>query len=100
MAASSSGLRNINRGRNGDRENPGAGETLEAAPRPLPLLLRAEDAAALCGTALRTWRTWGRMGKIPRPLHIGRLPFWRHEELKAWVEAGCPDRATWDAIRQ
>jgi predicted DNA-binding transcriptional regulator AlpA len=40
------------------------------------------------------------MGKTPRPIRIGRIPFWRYDELKAWVAAGCPDRATWDAIRE
>jgi len=65
-----------------------------------PLLLRATEAAALCGTSVRTWRTWGTSGKIPRPIYIGRIPFWRYGDLKAWVEAGCPERAAWDAIRQ
>ena len=65
-----------------------------------PLLLRAPEAASLCSTSVRTWRTWGTIGKIPRPIHIGRIPFWRYDELKAWVTAGCPDRATWDAIRE
>ena len=64
------------------------------------LLLRAEDAAALCSTSARTWRTWGTIGKIPRPIYIGRIPFWRYDELKAWVAAGCPDRAMWDTIRE
>ena len=65
-----------------------------------PLLLRAAQAAAVCGVSVRTWRTWGTLGKIPRPIYIGRTPFWRPEELKAWVAAGCPDRDRWDAMRQ
>ncbi len=64
------------------------------------LLLRAEGAAALCSTSVRTWRIWGTSGKIPRPIYIGRIPFWRYDELKAWVAAGCPDRAAWDAMRE
>jgi len=65
-----------------------------------PLLLRTAGAAALCSTSARTWRLWGMIGRIPRPVYIGRIPFWRYDELKAWVAAGCPDRATWDAIRE
>jgi len=65
-----------------------------------PLLLRAPEAAVLCSTSTRTWRTWGTIGKIPRPIHIGRIPFWRYDELKAWVDAGCPNRTTWDAMRE
>jgi len=65
-----------------------------------PLLLRTAGAAALCSTSVRTWRMWGMIGRIPRPVYIGRIPFWRYDELKAWVAAGCPNRATWDAIRE
>jgi hypothetical protein len=66
----------------------------------LPLLLTAAQAAALCNTSLRTWRTWDRTGKIPQPVCITRRIFWRPAELKAWVAAGCPDRLTWEAIRE
>jgi len=64
------------------------------------LLLKASEASALCNTSVRTWRTWDAAGRIPRPIHIGRSVFWRPEELKAWVAAGCPDRQTWEAIRE
>ena len=66
----------------------------------LPLILRAARAAEVCSTSARTWRTWGTMGKIPRPIYIGRIPFWRYDELQAWVAAGCPERTTWDAMRE
>jgi predicted DNA-binding transcriptional regulator AlpA len=64
-----------------------------------PLLLRAADAAALCDTSLRTWRTWDVAGKIPQPIRIGRSLRWRASELHAWIAAGCPDRSTWQAMQ-
>ena len=64
------------------------------------LLLTANEAAALCHTSSRTWRTWNTTGKIPRPIRIGHRTFWRPEELRDWVAAGCPDRETWEAMRQ
>jgi predicted DNA-binding transcriptional regulator AlpA len=64
------------------------------------LLLRAAEAARLCGTSVRTWRNWDIAGKIPQPVRVGRKIFWRPEELKAWIAAGCPDRLTWEAIRE
>jgi predicted DNA-binding transcriptional regulator AlpA len=68
---------------------------------PLPyLLLRAPQAAALLNTSVRTWRMWNATGKIPRPMHIGRGVYWPPDELKAWIAAGCPDRVTWEIIRQ
>ena len=64
-----------------------------------PFLLRAADAAARCGISVRTWRTWDATGKVPMPVRIGRVPFWRVEELQTWVAAGCPDRITWQSMR-
>jgi len=69
-------------------------------PGLMPLLLRAPQAAALCGTSVRTWRTWNVTGKIPRPVRIGRSILWPYAELQSWVTAGCPDRATWEAVRE
>ena len=65
-----------------------------------PLLLRVPEAAALCNSAVRTWRTLNAIGKIPRPIRLGRSIYWRPDELKAWVAAGCPDRVTWEAMQQ
>lgn len=68
-------------------------------PEPVasPLLLTARQAAALCGRSLRTWRSWDSVGAVPRPMRIGRSLMWRADELRRWVEAGCPDRAKWEA---
>jgi predicted DNA-binding transcriptional regulator AlpA len=65
-----------------------------------PFLLRATEAAGLCRVSLRTWRAWDATGKVPQPVRIGRAVFWRLEELRAWVAAGCPDRAAWQPGRK
>jgi predicted DNA-binding transcriptional regulator AlpA len=75
-------------------------ETAAASTSIAPLLLRAAEAAALCNMSLRSWRARDATGHIPRPVRIGRSTFWRPEELKAWVAAGCPDRVTWEALRE
>jgi predicted DNA-binding transcriptional regulator AlpA len=62
-----------------------------------PLLVSAKKAAAMCGKSLRTWRTWDAAGWIPRPVRIGRSTLWRADELRDWVDAGCPRRAEWEA---
>ena len=73
----------------------------DAIPTQVPvLLLTADEAAALCRTVPRTWRTWHSTGKIPQPIRIGRKTFWRPEELRDWIAAGCPDRETWNILRQ
>ena len=63
------------------------------------LLVSARQAAKLVDKSLRTWRTWDAAGWIPRPVRIGRSTLWRLEELHAWVAAGCPRRAEWEARR-
>jgi len=63
---------------------------------PNPLLLTARQAAAKCGKALRTWRSWDSAGWIPRPVRIGRSTLWRADELREWVAAGCPRREEWE----
>jgi hypothetical protein len=64
------------------------------------LLLIASQAAGMCNISERTWRAWDATGKIPRAIRIGHKVFWRPEELKAWVAAGCPERDVWEAMRQ
>jgi prophage regulatory protein len=64
------------------------------------LVLTAAEAAAMFQKSVRTWRTWDAAGKIPKPIRVGRAMYWRPEELKAWVAAGCPNRETWEAMRE
>jgi prophage regulatory protein len=64
------------------------------------LLLTASEAATMCGKSLRTWQSWDAAGRIPRPVRIGRSTMWRFYELQAWVAAGCPSRADWEAHRR
>lgn len=64
-----------------------------------PLLLTARKAATMCGKSIRTWRTWDAAGFIPQPVRIGRSTFWRVDELKEWIAAGCPNRSAWEVMR-
>jgi predicted DNA-binding transcriptional regulator AlpA len=48
---------------------------------------------------LRTVRTWDAAGKLPAPLRIGGRVVWRMDEVRAWLDAGAPDRETWTARR-
>jgi excisionase family DNA binding protein len=68
-------------------------------PAPVPLLLRAREAAAACAVSLATWRRWGAAGRCPAPVRNGSTVRWRREELREWVEAGMPGRKEWAARR-
>jgi predicted DNA-binding transcriptional regulator AlpA len=60
------------------------------------ILLPTAEAAKLCGVSIRTWYTWDQLGKIPKPLRVGRKLFWRRDEITAWIDEHCPPRDDWD----
>jgi len=59
------------------------------------ILLASRDAALLCGVTSRVWRVWHKLGYTPMPVQIGKMLFWKHKELEAWIDAGCPKRKAW-----
>jgi len=69
-------------------------------PIPVPpeaLLIDAEEVARRLDVSPRTiWRL-SSAGKLPKPLAVGGSRKWRADEIRRWVEAGCPARSAWDA---
>lgn len=65
------------------------------------LALSPKDAAAVLGISrAQLWKLHA-SGKIPLPVRLGtKAPRWRVDELRAWVNAGCPDRQTWQRMRE
>jgi predicted DNA-binding transcriptional regulator AlpA len=70
-----------------------------AGPADPPLVVDARRLAGMLGCGLRTVRTWDAAGKLPAPVRIGGRVVWRVSEIRAWLDAGAPDRETWAAIR-
>ncbi|MDY7107860.1 MAG: helix-turn-helix domain-containing protein [Planctomycetota bacterium] len=66
-----------------------------ALDRAMPLLVRARQAARMCGVGERTWRRWHAAGLVPAPVRVGGAVLWRVSELVAWTQAGAPSRAEW-----
>lgn len=63
------------------------------------LLISAEELATILKVSKRTlWRLLSG-AKLPRPVHVGRSPRWRLNEINAWIAAGCPDLESWQHIR-
>jgi len=63
------------------------------------LLSAAETARLLCisRSAFYTLLSSGRIG--PLPVRLGRSVRWRIDEIRDWVEAGCPSRDRWLALQ-
>jgi predicted DNA-binding transcriptional regulator AlpA len=60
--------------------------------RPMTLLLKGKDCAALCSVSLRTWQRWVAAGEAPRPVYICNAPRWVAAEIEAWVDAKLKSR--------
>src|SRR5262249_2571520 len=63
------------------------------------LLVPADVAGPRCGRSAASWWRDLAANRIPSPVKIGGRPLWRVQELREWVEAACPDRRTWEAMR-
>ena len=61
-----------------------------------PLVVDARRLGKLLSCGLRTVRTWDAGGKLPAPIRIGGRVVWRVEEIRAWLDAGAPNRAEWE----
>jgi prophage regulatory protein len=64
-----------------------------------PILLSAAGVARLLGLSSRTVARMNSSGGLPRPLRLGRSVRWRHQEIEAWIKAGCPTRKTWEIMK-
>ena len=63
------------------------------------LALSAADAAKLLNISERHLWSLKSRGRLPQPVRLGRSVRWRLDELRAWLEADCPDRQTWERMR-
>jgi excisionase family DNA binding protein len=63
------------------------------------LVVDAKQLARLLGCGLRTLRAWDSSGKLPAPIRIGRCVRWRIDEIRTWLDAGCPNRELWMRIK-
>lgn len=64
------------------------------------LVVNAAEGAALLGISERHFWACHRDGKLgPRPISLGRSKRWDRAELKAWLEAGGPNRVRWDELK-
>lgn len=62
-----------------------------------PLMVRAPEAARLCGTSLASWWRWVAGGLCPAGVRVARQRFWSRRDLLLWVRWGCPSRTEFEA---
>lgn len=65
-----------------------------------PLAVDARRLAKLLSLGLRTVRTLDAAGKLPTPFRCGNRKLWDVSDVRAWMKAGAPDRATWELMKK
>jgi len=63
------------------------------------LLVPDQIAARLAGVSRATWWRLHAAAKTPAAIQLGRRRLWSRAEVVSWIEAGCPVRETWEAMR-
>lgn len=67
----------------------------------MPKLLELQDVARTLRLSVRKVRKDAAAGRFgPELVRFGRAVRVRDAELSAWIEAACPDRDTWLAMRK
>jgi predicted DNA-binding transcriptional regulator AlpA len=75
-------------------------ESEEEEAGPDVLLIDIKGLARMLGRSERAlWRDLS-AGRLPRQVKLGGMTKWRVAEIRDWVDAGCPDRATWEGSRK
>lgn len=63
------------------------------------LLMGVRDLAAELGISRSTVYKWDELRLIPEKIKLGGKVFWKKVEISAWVDAGCPGRGAWRAMK-
>jgi predicted DNA-binding transcriptional regulator AlpA len=66
---------------------------------PSPTLTR-EDMAAYLHRSVASVDRDDAAGRLPKSSRIGQRKLWLRSEIEAWLLAGMPDRATWEAMQK
>jgi excisionase family DNA binding protein len=64
-----------------------------------PLAYSPPELARALGLSLSGVEKLNRAGRLPLPIRLGRSVRWPADEIRAWLAAGCPERARWAAIK-
>ena len=64
------------------------------------LAISGRELSQILGISLRQCWRLNAAGRLPRPIRLGGSVRWNHAEIRQWFETGCPDRTTWDAMKE
>lgn len=79
---------------------PGDDAALRSSAAESPLLLASDQVARQLGISRSSVWKLHSAGQLPAPIRLGRRTLWCHDTLRAWVRAGSPSRARWEAMSE
>jgi predicted DNA-binding transcriptional regulator AlpA len=82
------------------RDRPEAARPASLTATVEPLLVGAREAAGVCARSEASWWRDHAARRIPAPIRLGGRTLWRVEDLRMWVELGCPSRSEFEARRR
>lgn len=74
-------------------------QTTHATAPQAPLLVDAKGLAAMLGIGRSHVHELRLSGRLPEPVYLGRSVRWSAEELRRWIDAGCPAKERWLQIK-
>src|SRR5262245_41217445 len=90
-------------GLRGGRMHPDPTTIKRPATRLRPVDVLAVDAAgagATVGVSRARWLKLSAAGRVPEGRRLGKCRRWSVSELRAWVDAGMPQRPEWERMRE
>ena len=63
-------------------------------------LLTAKAVSEMLSLSKRQIFRLNSCGKMPAPLRIGGSVRWANSTIQSWIDMGCPDRQTFEAMQQ
>lgn len=68
--------------------------------RKLPALsVDGEELGRMLGVSERSIDTYHAAALIPAPFRLSGRVLWNVAEIRRWLDAGSPDRATWERMK-
>jgi len=63
-------------------------------------LLTAQAVGKMLSLSKRQIFRLNSCGKMPAPIRIGGSVRWANSTIQSWIDMGCPDRQTFEAMQQ
>lgn len=64
-------------------------------PENVGLLINSNALSKLLNLSQRTIYVMEKEGRMPVAIRVGKAVRWGLDEIKAWIDAGCPERSSW-----